>query len=259
MKLHSSQTVGQIAVILKESVPVFNKYKIDYYSEGGRSLENACYLAGAPLEQVTRELEEAPPASEEWYAGEPDWPNAPMCELADHIVKTHHVYTRQQMDRIEKMLEDLAGVDGNRSQALEMVREIFLKMSKDLRDHMVEEEEVVFPYLVEGERNIQRGRPIRRLFEGYTSYTHPLRILQSEHGMMGREWKTILELTQDLQPPHGASQALTDLYKAFEELLKDNKKHIHLENNILFHRAEQLGLLNDEGTKELHGPQAHLL
>jgi regulator of cell morphogenesis and NO signaling len=252
MKLHSSQTVGQIAVILKESIPVFNKHKIDYYSEGGRSLENACYLAGASLEQVMRELEEAPPAGEEWYAEEPDWANEPMSELADHIVKTHHAYTRQQFDRIEKMLDELIGKGGFPHTDLETVRYLFRHMSADQRDHMLEEEEVVFPYLAEVERDLQRGRPIPHPFQGYSPSTHPLRVLMSDHGMMGREWRKIEDLTHEFTPPAGAGPELQELYKAIRELEKDNQKHIHLENNILFHRAEQLGLLSDEAPEESH-------
>lgn len=246
MKILSSQTVGQIAVQAKESIPVFEKYNIDYSSEGGRSLKDACYLAGAALDQVTRELEGALPVLGEWYTEEPDWSREPMVELVDYIVKNHHVYTRRQLDVIEKLMGDLEKPDFDQNPELAWVRRFFTKWSREMRDHLLEEEELVFPYLVEVERDLQRNKPIPHPFKGYNSSTHPIRILQSEHGMMGLEWKKIRELTRDFVPHSGASRAVQDLYQAFRELIKDKQKHIHLENNILFHRAEQLGLLSDE-------------
>src|SRR5579883_2318774 len=137
MKFHPSQTVGQIAVNFKESIPLFEKYKIDYYSEGGRSLEDACYLAGVALDQLSRELEEAKPIEEEWYTEEPDWPNEPMSELAEYIVKKHHAYTRHQLDLIEKMLSGQASVDSHRGPELEVIHRFFLKFSGDMREHML--------------------------------------------------------------------------------------------------------------------------
>jgi len=252
MKIHPSQTVGQIAVNFKEAIPVFEKYKIDYATQGGRSLKDACYMAGIPFEKILQELEQLPPRGEEWYAAEPDWRNEPMSELTAHIVKTHHVFVRRHLEKIEELLDRLAASDLPPGSPVSAILGFFPNMAKDLLAHLREEEEVVFPYLVEVEMALQRGKPVPTPFREYNSLTHPIRILQADHGMMGREWMKIEELTDYFNAPPGASQDLLDLYRAFKEMDLDNRKHFHLENNILFHRVLQLGLLNRE--EENGGP-----
>jgi regulator of cell morphogenesis and NO signaling len=259
MNIHPSQTVGQIAVTFKEAIPVFEKYKIDYVNQGSRSLKDACYMAGIPLEKVLEELEESPPPKEEWYASEPDWRNEPMAELTDHIIKTHHVFTRLQLEKIEELLDNLMLPGPAPVEVVRVIHGFFHNMAQDLRAHMQEEEEVVFPYLVEVEMAIQGGKPIPWRFQDYNALTHPIRILQADHGMMGREWMKLEELTGDFTPPPNASQDLKDLYQAFKELDQDNRKHFHLENNILFHRAMQLGLLNGGERNENHNQKTHTL
>ncbi len=74
--------------------------------------------------------------------------------------------------------------------------DFFRRMAKELRNHMREEEEVVFPYLVEVEKAFQRGAPPRAPLQGYNAFTHPIHILQEDHGKMGRDWMKIEETTK---------------------------------------------------------------
>lgn len=255
MKIHPSQAVGQIAVNFPESIPVFEKYKIDYSTQGERSLKDACYMAGLSLEKLTGELEEFHPVKEEWYSAEPDWHNEPMAEVIDHIVKTHHVFVRRQLGKIEVLLDRLMEAGAAPGSAVFMLRDFFRNIYRDTLAHMQEEEEVVFPYLAEVEMAIQRGKPIPEPFREYNALTHPIRILQADHGMMGREWMKIEELTDFFNAPPDASRDLRDVYQAFKELDLDNRKHFHLENNVLFHRVMQLGLLREKDQNEDLAPE----
>lgn len=259
MKIHPSQTVGQIAVSFPESIPVFEKYKIDYANQGGRSLKDACYMAGLPFEKIRKELERFHPVKEEWYAAEPDWRNEPMAEVIDHIVKTHHVFVRRQLEKIEVLLDRLMEAGAAPGSPVIILHDFFHNIARDTLAHMQEEEEVVFPYLVEVEMAIQRGKPIPEPFREYNALTHPIRILQADHGMMGREWMKIEELTDFFNAPPDARQELKDLYQAFRELDLDNRKHFHLENNVLFHRVMQLGLLDGDGQDKERVPEGSTL
>lgn len=250
MKIHPSQAVGQIAVIFPESIPVFEKHKIDYATQGGRSLKDACYMAGLPLEKLMGELEEFHPAGAEWYSAEPDWHNEPMVEVIDHIVKTHHVFVRRQLEKIGTLLDRLMEAGAPPGSAIAVLRDFFQNIARDTLAHMQEEEDVVFPYLTEVEMAIQRGKPIPEPFKEYNALTHPIRILQADHGMMGREWMKIEELTDFFNAPPDAGQDLKDVYQAFKDLDLDNRKHFHLENNVLFHRVMQLGLLKENDQNE---------
>ncbi len=245
MKIIPSQTVGLIAVNLKESIPVFEKYKINYYNQGSRSLKDACYLAGVSLEQVSLELETLVSTSGEWYLDKKDRRNEPMVAVMDHNVKTHHHYIRKQLDRIEKMLETLMNPTRPPVPVVSQIRPFFDDMSRNLKIHLRREEEVVFSYLLEVEMSMETGRTLPLTFKGYNAITHPFRMLQDDHGMMDNEWMKIEELTHGFTASDDADSTLKELYQAFREMEKDNRKHLHLENNVLFHRAIQLGLLSN--------------
>lgn len=252
-KLDPTLPVGQIAVEFSQAIPVLERYKIDYYTQGSRSLKDACYLANAPLADVLGELEKTEAPHREWYAQERDWREEPMSALVEYIQKVHHVYARTQMDRIETLFELMASIDSERSPQLYEIHKLFMKMVGEFRDHMLEEEEVFFPYLLQVENALRKMEPLPRTFEGYNLQTHPLRILLSDHGMMGSEWREIEKLTHHFEPPEGASRRLKELYSALREFQEDNQKHVHLENNILFYRAIRMGLLDKGG---VHGRPA---
>jgi regulator of cell morphogenesis and NO signaling len=243
MKVSPTQTVGQIAVEFKEAIPIFEKYEINYYTGGTRCLKDACYLANVPLEEVTATLEKIESAPKEWYTQERDWRQEPMAELIDYVVNVHHAYTRAQLDQIEKMLARLLVEKGSQNPKLLAVNHLFLKMAEELKDHLREEEEVVFPYLIQAERAMERKEPVPKPFAGYSIVNHPIRVLLFEHGMMDREWREIGEQTGHFLAPLEDRQLLQPLYEAMKELEKDNRKHVHLENNILLKRAVEMGLL----------------
>lgn len=201
MKIDPAQTVGQIAVESKEAIPVFEKYNINYYSEGNRSLRDACYLAGVPLEEICPVLEKLRHHPQVWYRQEPDWWNESMADLIVYIVGVHHRYTRSQLSRIEEMMDALTTQRGKSNSELIAAKRLFLKLAEDLRNHMLQEEEVVFPYLIQAERAKERNEPVPRPFTGYNSFTHPIRAMLFEHGMMDREWRDIVRLTHHFEPP----------------------------------------------------------
>src|ERR1041385_3008495 len=125
MKINPSLSVGEIAVELKEAIPLFEKYHIDYSCEGERNLRDSCAAVGAPLEEIVRFLEKIPLPSQEWYARERDWNQEPMAELIDHFVKTHHHYTRSQMERVTNLLEKLESSKGDMPPEVFAIRELF--------------------------------------------------------------------------------------------------------------------------------------
>jgi len=257
-KLDTTLPVGQIAVEYREAIPVFERFGIDYCTQGSRSLKDACYLANAPLMEVLKALETIAPPQREWYTEERDWREEPMSALVEHIIKVHHSYARSQMERIETLLEQMASIDSERSPQLYELHKLLSKMNEDFRDHMLEEEEVFFPYLLQVEEALRKMEPLPRTFDGYNLQTHPLRILLSDHGLMGVEWKQVEELTHHFETPTGASRRLKELYEALKEFHRDNQKHVHLENNILFYRAIRMGLLDQGGPRGgVTSPSSH--
>lgn len=246
MKIDVSCTIGQIAAAQPDSIPVFEKFNIDYCTQGGRSLGHACYVAGVPLAEVVSALESLDPSGEESQGIEKDLRDKPMGAIIEYIVEVHHTYTKQQLDMIEELLDELMESADLPTPGIADLRGQFREMAQNWREHLLEEEKVVFPYLIEVEEAIEKGRAIPRSFQNLNSQTHPIRILQEENGIMARQWAKIRQLTNDFDPPPDAAGDIKTLYHAFRELEQDNRRHMHLENNLLFQKAKQLGLLNEE-------------
>jgi regulator of cell morphogenesis and NO signaling len=242
-KVEPAKAVGQMAAESREFIPVFERLGINYYSEGSLSLEEACRAAGIPLEQAMGELEGTEGAREEWYRQERDWQRESMGELIDYIVHVHHVNTRLKLDHIEGILAKWSR-DSQSPSKMGVVQGLFIKLDADLREHLNEEEERVFPYLIRAERSAAKGEPFPPLPEIFGDFNNSLRALLFEHAMMDREFKEISKLICLFGAGDRQWKSIgSSLELAFLELERDNQKHIHLENNILLKRAAQQGLL----------------
>jgi regulator of cell morphogenesis and NO signaling len=244
LKIDPGQGVGEIAVILKESIPVFEKYGIDYYCDGGRTLKDACYYVGVPLEEVATALEKLEIPEAGWYVREPDWQKEPMAKLIEYILQTHHAFARAQIKRISNLVGEAASRIEGPPAELAAIQGLFQGMADEMENHMRHEEEVVFPYLLEVERSLANHLPLPKTFEKFDYLHHPLHILAWEHGMTEKEWKEIGRLTGNFKAADSRREGLQQLFDALLRLEKDNRNHVHLENNILLKKAAQLGLLD---------------
>ena len=248
MKINPSQSVGQIAAERREFIPLFEKEGIDYCCEGSRSLKDACYIAGVPLDKIMAALKEIKPESVEWYLAAKDWRKESMASLIEYILQHHHAGCRSQIARITDRIREMSGADQGRHPPLAKLKILFSKMAEEMEEHIHEEEVVVFPFLVQAEKASLKNEPIPQPFKHYSEFSHPLRILQWEYGLMGREWREIHELTHHFQAPPGEEAYWESLYTSLKEMEKDAREHVHLENNILLSRAIQMGLLNGSQT-----------
>src|SRR3954469_12607145 len=96
--LKPEQTVGQIAAEFPASVRVFEKYGIDFCCGGKLPVAQVCANksldAGQLLAEIGQALETPGPDATDWFA-------APLPQLVDHIVDTHHVYMKKQLPVVE--------------------------------------------------------------------------------------------------------------------------------------------------------------
>jgi regulator of cell morphogenesis and NO signaling len=96
--LLSQEPVGLLVGARPRRAIVFERWGIDYCCGGRKSLEAACREKAVDLEAVLRDLLESDmsaPTTEET-----DWTTAPLGELADHIVETHHAYLAEALPRL---------------------------------------------------------------------------------------------------------------------------------------------------------------
>lgn len=177
-------------------------------------------------------------------AGEPvsDVAAMSMTELADHIEQTHHTYLRSELPRLEKMTEEVASVHGKMDSRLSLIRETFRMLVSELSDHMMKEEQILFPMV----RQLDASATTPTFHCG--SLANPIRQMELEHTQAGAMLEKLHELTDSYSAPEWACDTYRAMLDALARLEDDIHLHIHKENNVLFPRALELESEKGAGT-----------
>lgn len=104
--------------------------------------------------------------------------------------------------------------------------------------HMQREELLVFPYIKRLVHSQEEGTAPKPLPTG--SLRDLLDTLEAEHDATGDALAELARLTSGYTPPDDACPTYRTLYALLEQFNASTKKHVHLENNILFPKAMRL-------------------
>lgn len=99
MTISSTKTVREVAQELPQATRIFERLRIDYCCGGERPLGDACTTAGVKIDNLVRMLEEAGQV-EATARDSIDSSKASLAELITYILDKHHVYTKQEMERL---------------------------------------------------------------------------------------------------------------------------------------------------------------
>ncbi len=242
--MNATTTVGEAARRCAKTLPVFEKYGIDYCCGGGKSLADAARERGLDPSSLLDELEQACQAAVvASTAAETDWSAAPLGELVRHILDVHHAYMKAALPRLRSLVPAVLKAHADRhGETLRRVKDLFNELDAELSSHLMKEEQVLFPFILAAESHDRAGLPLPSAPCG--SVRHPIRQMEFEHESAGRALAALREATRDYTLPPDACPSFRALYEELQRMEADLHRHIHLENNILFPRAiaqEQTG------------------
>jgi regulator of cell morphogenesis and NO signaling len=235
MSISMEKTVGQMVAENPEAARIFEQAGIDYCCGGQRGLEEACSKAKMSFGEVAALLEQA---AANRSAADRDWLRAGQAELVEHIVSTHHGYVRQELPRLTALIAKVQGVHGKNHPELAQIARTFADISNEMTMHMMKEENILFPYIVDMEKAAQGKGP--QPVPMFGTVQNPVRMMMNEHDSAGANLKAIRELSGDYTPPADGCTSYRVLYEALAAFEADLHTHIHLENNILFPRAIEM-------------------
>lgn len=216
-----------------EAARVFEALGIDYCCGGGQTLAQACRAANRSPEEVSAALWKL-----DSVPSERDWRNAPLAELAQHIVDRHHSFTRAELARLTGLISKVISAHGANHPELARLQSIFDGLSEELTMHMMKEERVLFPYIAEMEEAARvKRRPPAPMFG---TVQNPVAAMMMEHESSGQALEKMREITKDYAVPPDGCASYQALYQALPAFTEDLHQHIHLENNILFPRSVEL-------------------
>lgn len=230
----SQLTIREIAIESPAATRVFEKYKIDYCCGGRRSIKDACEASGIDRDALSKDLEQALALPVESELPE----QMPIPRLIDHIIDTHHVFTRRELFRLGALMDKVSSKHGERHPELFKLKSLLTALSDDMLLHLNKEEAALFPYIHQLAR--AKERSTLPVFAPFGSVEHPVGVMENEHEEAGSILAEMRRITSDYKTPEGACPSYIALYFGLEELEKDLHRHIHLENNILFPKAVEL-------------------
>jgi regulator of cell morphogenesis and NO signaling len=234
MQITQNDTVASFVTGNPAAVAILERHHIDYCCGGERPLEQACKGAGLSLEQLESELSATPAGVEER-----NWADAPLADLADHIVSRHHRYLRSTMPEVQEKLTKLRVAHATaHGELLSSLSRSFEGLAAELTQHMVKEEIILFPLIGRMEQASAQGGPPPMAPGG--TIQNPIRMMEHEHDSAGQALRTMRQLTSNYALPDDGCATFAALYHQLGELESDLHMHIHLENNILFPRAAEM-------------------
>lgn len=211
--------VGQIAAQLAGSTAVFQKYGIDFCCGGKHVLEDALNKKKLDAPTVLRELialEKNP------YQDHKNWSEISNADLIHHLCSHYHDKHRQQLPELIRLAAKVERVHGDKADCPHGLAQLLTEILDDLENHMLKEEEVLFPMIVHG-----------RLAQAQM----PIYAMENEHIEHGQRLERLLALTNQGIPPKGACNTWQALYLGVRSFSQEIVEHIHLENNVLFARC----------------------
>ena len=226
-------TVGDIVARDFRTAAVFERFGIEFCCRGRRSLDDACRAAAVDPAVLLRELDALPPAS-----ADDDVTEWPLDRLIDHVLSCHHTYARSAMPVIAKHLARLEAVHGQRHPELTRIAAYFGQVTLDLEQHMRKEEHLLFPYVKE--LSILRATGQALASSPFGTVENPIRMMEREHVEAADGLRLIRELTSGYATPADGGDTYGVCMAELDRFERDLRRHVHLENNVLFPRTVAL-------------------
>ena len=155
MAIAAEKTVRELALEFPAATRIFEQLGIDYCCGVNQTLQVACIRARVPVERVEESLTSTEPTE-----GERSWHTEPLFGLIEHIKKTHHRYTRDEIKRLGPLFEKVCSVHHSNHPELLSMQATFGALARELDMHMMKEEAVLFPYIERMEEAVIANEPV---------------------------------------------------------------------------------------------------
>lgn len=233
--LTAEKTLADIVLENYHAATVFLANDLDFYCKGDQKLHEACSRAGINIDQLIEDLEALPKSERTMSEDVRGWS---IHFLADFIENTHHKYVRVKNKKLSKSAAALCNNREHYSPELTSIYEQFLLLIQEVDRHMNEEEDRIFPLIKELADEVNSiGRADSQTIAVFRDEIEKLRDEHEEAVEMMRELRKV---SNNFEPSDEASDEIRALYSNLNNFENDLYRHIHLESNVLFKKAEAL-------------------
>lgn len=215
--LLGNRTIGDIAATLPGATAVFRKFKLDFCCGGDAMLAEAVRKRGVDVGLVEEALAALDPSRS---TAAPEATEA----LIDHILNRYHETHRRELPELVRLARKVEAVHADHPGAPLGLADTLEAIRTELEEHMRNEETELFP-LMRQPRDAGSALPTAQM--------------RHDHDRHGELLRRLEILANGFALPEGACRSWQALYGGTAKLVDDVMEHIHLENNVLFHRFER--------------------
>ncbi len=235
-------SVREIATRFPDAARLFHRAGIEYSCMTEKTLGEACSDAGVDSRTLLGQIEELPQVRVS--SAQRNWEQETVSALVSHILEAHHAYLKEELPRLEKLMNTVYDTHGKSYRELLKVHQIFFGLKDELELHLRMEEALLFPYLLAVETATLARSPFPACPFG--TVANPVRVMMKEHDSAEDCLHAIRTSTSDFTAPPQACLGFTLLLHGLRQLEADLREHIRLENEVLFVKALQM----EEGDKD---------
>lgn len=236
------QPISNIVSKNYKAAGILKNYGIDYYRHRDITLKEASKRTGVNADVVADILNKIPQKITETGKKFKEWELDFLIEFIKH---THHRFIRSKTGEIFQYAARVAKLHGHKYPENVEIFDKFSILSTAMAEHLESEEAIVFPLI---------NKIYHQKIKGCNVDDNLLWVLQQELRDMLEEHKEVVlrlkeirELSNQFTPPPEACATYRILYQTLEAFEIDMHKHIHLENNILFRKSNELIAIQENG------------
>jgi len=149
--------------------------------------------------------------------------------LINYLKTTHQHYRNYTLPKIERLLTLVMETCSDNCDSLKMIRTFYQKFKQELLLHLSQEEEKVFPYIVE----LYQTRTLRREQKSIADY-------EDEHTNVEEKLSDLKNLVIKYLEPHYDPNAMNEFLQALFQFEKDLFDHARIEDVVLFEQVLQI-------------------
>lgn len=226
--------VGEIVAQNPKAADVFSKLNIDYCCGGKVKLVDVCAKKGLDVANVWAEIN----ALSSKTAQQLDFNSFEVDFLIDYVNNVHHTYLYKNLPELDFLVNKVVTKHREKYAHLDELGQLYFELANELLGHLPKEENIIFPYAKALLTSIKANELPDAPFFG--SVANPINVMHHEHESAGTILHRLREITNNYTPPADACNSHLVMISKLQELDADLIQHIHIENNILFPKIEQL-------------------
>jgi len=161
----------------------------------------------------------------------------PVNMIIDYLKNSHSLYIDKKIPEIEKLIENLK-FKLEEAKNKKLIQDFFLDYKKEFTEHILREEERIYPYIITLEKNILERKTQRTFFEQMKSYS--IVHYQSDHNDVEEKLFDLKNLIIKYLPSPSNPEVYTSILVKLFKLEKEINEHTLLEEKVVIPKVLEM-------------------